>query len=471
MELLYTLGLGIGTELVPNMVSFSTGIFLLLAMYSFCKHFFIERLEILSLFLFVTVPAVMLLMPSTYVEQGLCFFTFMAVYGYFKYITAYTNGKPDMRFLVMTGVFTGIAAGIKYTGFMTMFCIMVLLLADKNRNIRYRFGSILKYGLVVFITILPWLIKNVVNTGNPVFPFFYNLFGYKNVGWHADTAKAYFAMLTEYDHQSSLFVELFRLPWQIIDNPTRFGGGIDILGDFGWVLFLIILVAGVFVKEKSAVLKTLMLYATLHFCLWFVSKPVLRFLYPILPVLAIAAAYVLIKLNEQRVMILRVIVPVIIGLLILSNFYLYFFVQSIIDPFNVAIGLETKSEYLTRKITNSPYPAFEFMNKNLTKTDQVLFLGEQRGFYCRTARYIATNAFAQNPFIVWANESRNYHRFVDRLKFEQITHILYNKPEGERLRGYGILNFNEQGERNWTELIKSLHVVYADTNVTLFAVK
>ena len=474
IELLYVMGLLAGNDLFPNMISYSFGICLLFAIYSFCKTYLNDKQGILSVFLFATVPAVMLLSPSSYVEIGITLFTFIIIYAYFNYLHAEQDSQR-IKWLVLLGFFSGITCGIKYTGFITVICINALFIAHmlssyREEKIKTKIVHLLWYNLILLAAVSPWLIKNYINTGNPVFPFFYKVLGYKNVLWNMSTAQGYFAVLTEYSHKSSLLNELFRFPWQILNEPTRFGGGIDVLGDFGWVMFFVIIPAILLVSKKNDAVKLLLAYAVIHFSVWFITKPVLRFLVPVLPVLSVITGYVIIKLFENKVFVVRWVVHLILVLLTISNFYIFFYIQNIIDPYKVAMGIESKQEYLAKKLVYSPYPAFEFINNNLKDSDKILFLGEQRGFYCNKP-YIATNAFAQNPFVTWADESADSRGLVTRLKQEQITHILYNKPEGERLRGYNIFNFTPQGEINWKRLLEYLKPVYADKNVCVYKIE
>jgi hypothetical protein len=423
MEMLYTMGLVLCDEIVPNLISFSMFVVTLAAIYSFCRRFTDKSVSLFAVLIYMTTPAVMLLAPSSYVEAGLAMFTVMAVYSYCIY---HREGITD--YLVLSGVFSGLAFGTKYTAAAVPLTISLVLLTRcvMRKELKY-LKQILILNITVLVVASPWLIKNFVNVGNPVFPFLYNLLGYKAVDWNFSTAHNYFTMLTEYGHKGNIIGEFFSVPWNVLKDPVKFGGGFDILGNFGWVTYFMLLPMLLLV-QKGNVIKLLCFFSGIYAITWFVSKPVLRFLLPLLPVLAVLCSYVAVNVYRKKLLVLRYVLLPGFALLALSNIFIYFFIQDTIEPFNVSIGIEARDSYLARKIRYSPYPVFEYINSNLSDSDTVLFIGEQRGFYCRK-KYIAANVFARNPFVSWANEARNCDDLILYMKKRNITHILYNRGE------------------------------------------
>jgi hypothetical protein len=141
-----------------------------------------------------------------------------------------------------------------------------------------------------------------------------------------------------------------------------------------------------------------------------------------------------------------------------------------VDPFKVALGIEEKGHYLTRKLLNSPYPVFQYINSKLSDNDKILFVGEQRGVYCEK-EYVCisiSGEFNTNLLVRWANQSKNSDEMISYMKNEKITHVLYNKKEGDRLAGYGIFNFSGKGRENWRDLLRKLKIVYSCNEVYLF---
>ncbi len=96
---------------------------------------------------------------------------------------------PEKRDRAWLGaVFLGLAAGSKYTGLQNIAAVgLVAAVIGARRGVRIRSVALI-VGVAVAIG-SPWYLKNVVNTGNPVYPFFYSVFHGKN--WDAFSDKIY----------------------------------------------------------------------------------------------------------------------------------------------------------------------------------------------------------------------------------------------------------------------------------------
>lgn len=83
----------------------------------------------------------------------------------------YTKGG-EKGFLVLAGVFTGLAFGVKYpSGILVLVgCLLILI---KKRNDKKKMVDIFLYLGVSVLVLSPWLIKNSIATGNPFYPFFF----------------------------------------------------------------------------------------------------------------------------------------------------------------------------------------------------------------------------------------------------------------------------------------------------------
>src|SRR6185312_4623166 len=98
----------------------------------------------------------------------------------------------------------------------------------------------------------------------------------------------YFKGLTEY--QPRPIWELPGLLWNLAIHGLHFGSGIDVLGDFGWAPLIALLPCLWLVRKESSAVALRSIYSVLFFIPWGLSRPVLRFLLPLAPVLALLAA-------------------------------------------------------------------------------------------------------------------------------------------------------------------------------------
>jgi hypothetical protein len=84
-----------------------------------------------------------------------------------------------VRWLVLSAVFAGLAAGVKYTAlafFPPVLAVAAVVVLWKSSRLK-GVGAALLAPAVVLVVVSPWFIKNVAFTGNPVFPFAYKWFG------------------------------------------------------------------------------------------------------------------------------------------------------------------------------------------------------------------------------------------------------------------------------------------------------
>lgn len=122
-----------------------------------------------------------------YVELGLLCFGMTAaavvVAGWHRHGTAGADCWTPLRAALVAGLVCGLACGCKYTAaaFVALPIAVALLLAPRPGGARVRSLGCFLLGLVV--TFAPWLGKNGMMTGNPVFPLAQSIFGAQPRGW------------------------------------------------------------------------------------------------------------------------------------------------------------------------------------------------------------------------------------------------------------------------------------------------
>ena len=191
-----------------------------LALYAAGRRWFSEKAGILAAFLYLTTPWTYRISTIAYVEGGLSFFLFASLLALWLGIERESLSDPpsarspeDMRetrtrrhsYLLIAGLLAGSAMACKYPGVVSVVIPLFLFVAwhsfrPRERVFRVADGSLsssaasatgltwvrlpLTFGIGVLITIGPWLTKNLLETGNPVYPLLYTVFGGKD--WNAD---------------------------------------------------------------------------------------------------------------------------------------------------------------------------------------------------------------------------------------------------------------------------------------------
>jgi len=78
------------------------------------------------------------------------------------------------KFIILVGVFTGFAVGAKYSaGVLLVSGAVIILLMNPKKLISSKFGDLLLFILVAGAVFSPWLVKNLIATGNPLYPFLF----------------------------------------------------------------------------------------------------------------------------------------------------------------------------------------------------------------------------------------------------------------------------------------------------------
>lgn len=93
------------------------------------------------------------------------------------------------RWILAAGLLLGLSCGFKYTAAVLIAMPLAVLLAFEAVPWPKRLGHVVLLTLASVAAFSPWLIRNVVNTRNPVFPLAYSVFGSRAGVWDNDLEK------------------------------------------------------------------------------------------------------------------------------------------------------------------------------------------------------------------------------------------------------------------------------------------
>ena len=116
-------------------------------------------------------PAVALLAASAYVDIGFSMFGVLAYFSWERWRDSGARG-----WIVLSAVFAGFSAGVKYHGLAIMLLLGCMTLASSLFR-KKSLGSVVAFALISAAVACPWYIRNFLTTGNPVFPFLPRIFG------------------------------------------------------------------------------------------------------------------------------------------------------------------------------------------------------------------------------------------------------------------------------------------------------
>lgn len=424
LDLLYLIPLALGNDILPKYLHFGFGLLTACLMYSYSRR----RLEspsygLLCAVLFLSLPVILKLSITVYVDLGLIFFSSAALLYLFNWVA---RGFA-LRHLITSGIFCGLALGTKYNGLITFFLLVCFVPIIYLRGIGAEttsgaaggtsgarpeassgfpalkgvgYGAV--FAAVAMIVFSPWMIRNYVWTLNPVYPLYDHVFNArdpKGVSGGTEVQET----RTETDESglnhftirrlvfNESILETLTIPIRIFfqgedDNPKYFDGRLNPYLFF----FPILAFIGFRQLPRRLQNESIMLtaFSGLYLLFAFVQTDMrIRYVAPIIPpltILSVLGVHNLIRLVKRKASSPAVgigVVACIVGLFMVCN------VQYALDQFHQVEPLEylsgriSRDDYIQR--FRPEYATYRYINQHLPQQARVLgvFLGDRR-YYC-----------------------------------------------------------------------------------------
>ncbi len=127
-----------------------------------------------------TVPWPAYLSGIAYVEAGMLA---MGMCALAAILWAVREQQHAGRWIFVGGLLAGLSCGFKYTAAPMIALPLGLAPLLSSQSWSSRLKTVLLFGLGAGLSFSPWLVRNFINTGNPVFPIAYSVFGAKEGVW------------------------------------------------------------------------------------------------------------------------------------------------------------------------------------------------------------------------------------------------------------------------------------------------
>jgi len=350
-----------------------------------------------------------------YVENGLLFFGIAATGAVLLAIPTKERADPSeagpspRRLLLIAGLLAGFACGCKYTAVpMIALPLAVASLLVSGRSASARAANVMIFSLGAAISFAPWLVKNVVYTGNPVFPLANSYFEAAPAGWGPEEPA---------ESERGLPARVAAL-WRNVpaDHYQRFGPGL-----------LLLALGGMIRRRRDRSDATLGIMLSVQLLFWlFATHLFSRFAVVFLVPLALMAGRSLLAISRVRVVIGLVILAVGAG-------WNFVFAAHLVRA-EGALGAPASIIYDGQI---AAYDYFKLINHETADDAKILLVGEARAFYFRRDVDYQV-VFNRNPFVEAVRHTSSDEAIVDWLRAQGYTHVLVNWLEIERLRGsYG----------------------------------
>ena len=336
-----------------------------------------------------------------------------------------TTQNSVLAWLFLSAIFAGLAMGLKYTSFVTPLVIAGLIgwsgLSHSNSRkdtrgdtshssistphvsrftlhalrpslpaLRTAASHLAIFALIAALVAAPWYLKSWFFTGNPVYPFLYNLFG--GQFWDSFRADWYAAGGTGIGLRPSTWLAL---PWLLtlgIRDANYWDGRTGPL----FLLFLPLIVLYMLRRwyrgeaRRVQAVNALLIFALAQFVVWVLGVSWSRALWQsrlLLPALIALAPVVgwlwadLPRFDLPRFSVSR-FANLAIGVTLALTLVDMALLTQKINPLPYLTGLESSTDYLTRRL-GAHYVAMQQINDSLPANAVVTFLWEPRSYYCR----------------------------------------------------------------------------------------
>lgn len=451
IDLLYLIPLYFGNDIIPKLIHFAFGVLTAWLVFNYVKRVTNLFFGLFGAAFFLSLPLIVKLSITVYVDLGLVFFTTASVI----YIFRWVEDSFKLKNLIVSAFWCGMALGTKYNALIVLFLLSLFvpyMIVKTNIGIASVQRLALKYATVFVLVSLtiysPWMVRNYIWTKNPIYPLYNSWFNPQKVQpqqvFYGSSEK-----ITDPEGEMGEHPKISTNPllyrkiiyneswWQIALVPVRiFFSGRDSdpqyfdgkLNPFLFILpFFAFISPGAKRPYVALNVKFLAAFSVLFVLFAFFKTDMrLRYIAPMVPALVILSMVGLYHLNiwlrtrfkESALVTCKVFMTAtMLCMLIINTVY---FVQQFfyVKPFDYVTGRVDRDEYIKR--FRGEYPVIKYANNNLSDRSKILsiFLGN-RIYYSDI-----TMLSDANIFFGAVNRSNASEQILSGLRKDGITHII-----------------------------------------------
>jgi hypothetical protein len=508
LDLLYMAALHLGSDILPKYIHCAFGLLTAGMLFAYLR----KRLQsttfgLLGCLLFLSLPVIVKLSVTVYVDLGLIFFSTAALLQLFRW----AESGFQMRHLLLSGVLTGLCLGTKYNGMLCAFLLglVVLILPlrapvcssdaesmpssmHKRRSSLHALWYAVVFCAAALAVFSPWMTRNYAWTGNPVYPMADGLWGasisrtsdnpeYAEEADHdrtptenAGSGLNHFALRTVVFEESLL--DILLIPVRIFfqgadDDPQHFDGRLN-----PYLLFFPIAALALTGRRRwppALVLEQQLMagFAVVYLLLSFLLTDMrVRYVAPILPPLVLLTVFGIHDLqaalqNSTAGLTRRCgsvgILASLVVLLALNGSYIQDLMGRV-QPFSYLTGKVSRDEYIQKR--RPEYAANAYINRNLTDDSRILCLFTGNRIYYSDREMVCDSELFRH--IIRSAPSPEAVR--ERLLQLGISHLLLHGPIFTR---WADSQFDDQGRGVLQSLFKqNLRSIFASNDYYLFQI-
>lgn len=420
VELLFALAMQVKDHVLARLVHWLFLLLTLFSLYRFGRSRGGEYAGLLAAALFLANPVVLLESCLAYVDIAYAWFFLIGTW----FILEAAESKADEHLhLILAGVAAGMLAGIKLTGWFAVLALTALYFLTAGRQVPFAAARtpsagarfVRYFGLPCIALSLPWFIKCWYYTGNPVYPFLHSWFG--GPYWSAALGE----QLRNWHFSTGMgrgLMDYLLLPVRVIlsggQGYDRFDGTLN-------PVWIVLLPLAILAARRNPLVRRLLFTSLVYFLCWAASSQQMRFLIPILPLVALAAAATAtgwlsnVRTPGRRTVAATALSAGLIGSLIACS------VEGIRN--SMTLAEMSKTGLLPRQgVVDAD--VFDFVNVHLPPDARILFLNTNNGFPC-DREYVADSFFEASQTADLLRSTSPAAAVRETLLDHGLTHVLW----------------------------------------------
>lgn len=385
-------------------------------------------------------------------------------------LLAYRQAGGDRKVLLLAAALGGACLGTKYTAVLPVGVALVLALAERRREdgapVPRLLGDALLFVAAAAVLVSPWLVRNLVATGNPVYPLLNGVF-------HSPTwSPARMRVLVDDSHPLSLYrlKDAGRLLLSVTFFPDiDLGSAGASLGAGVLALFLFPVLA----RRPDPAWRYVRNVALGVFAAWFLSSWITRYLLPALPFMALMAGLLADRGAARAGRAGPALLAAMLAAAVLAQGASAAAESSLFRAWRggfALVGRPDRAAVIAARFDQS-MGAARFVNSRLPERARILFLGETRLYYFDRDADVPS-PFDEHPLEKIAAAGPDPESIRRELAARGYTHLLVHWGEWDRLgRTYFALLWTKEEIAAADRFAKALPPVYSDRYVTIFSLE
>ncbi len=423
-NMLYMGAMLISSDITARLLHFSVYLFTGVALFGVIAGYYGRRYAYLGVLLFSSIPVVVRVSSWAYVDLALTFFAFSS----FLALAGWADGKRPSQgadgngLLWVAALLAGFGMSTKYNGLILFFLALMAVLyltQFKGRGAAWCLASTAIFAALAILAASPWFIRDLVLTGNPIYPMFINLLGGEE--WQPGRINIPSLMIRRVLHGQSWVYDLL-VPISVSTSYSRNDFNID--GPLGPV-FLVALPLLIFFRSKPRAISVAGGMALVYYLFTLSASGIrLRYLIPIYPFLILLGVHGLHGLATRGRRWGVSATTTAVAAILAINLYLILPLYSVVSPPAFLTGRLDRAQYLREKIHD--YDAYEFMNSKLPRNVKVMFLFTGNDGYYLDREYFYDSYFLGYTMKNILKRAADGGQVADELEKIGITHLFIN---------------------------------------------